>query len=56
MWVGIMAGIQIMWLSLLSVTQSELFSVPPYNFGIATGTSPLPSPSLSILYYSKTSI
>ncbi|KAE9365729.1 MFS general substrate transporter [Stipitochalara longipes BDJ] len=35
LWVGIMAGIQIMWLSLLSVTQSELFSVPPYNFGIA---------------------
>jgi MFS family permease len=38
-WVGIMAGIQIMWLSLLSVTQSELFSAPPYNFGIATGMS-----------------
>lgn len=38
LWVGIMAGIQIMWLSLLSVTQSELFSVPPYNFGIAAGT------------------
>jgi MFS family permease len=36
-WVGCMAGIQIMWLSLLSVTQSELFSVPPYNFGIAAG-------------------
>ncbi|KAH8796032.1 major facilitator superfamily domain-containing protein [Hyaloscypha sp. PMI_1271] len=35
MWVGIMVGIQIMWLSLLSVTQSELFSVPPYSFGIA---------------------
>ena len=40
MWVGIMVGIQIMWLSLLSVTQSELFSVPPYSFGIAVGTSP----------------
>lgn len=36
-WVGIMVGIQIMWLSLLSVTQSELFSVAPYNFGIAAG-------------------
>ncbi|PMD62130.1 uncharacterized protein K444DRAFT_628128 [Hyaloscypha bicolor E] len=35
MWVGIMVGIQIMWLSLLSVTQSELFSAPPYSFGIA---------------------
>lgn len=34
-WTGIMGGIQIMWLSLLSVTQSELFSEPPYNFGIA---------------------
>jgi len=34
-WTGLMAGIQIMWLSLLSVTQSELFSNPPYNFGIA---------------------
>jgi MFS family permease len=38
LWVGIMAGIQIMWLSLLSVTQSELFSEPPYNFDIAAGT------------------
>ena len=38
-WVGIMTGIQIMWLSLLSVTQSELFSVAPYNFGIAAGKS-----------------
>jgi MFS family permease len=37
LWVGIMTGIQIMWLSLLSVTQSEIFSVPPYNFGIAAG-------------------
>jgi len=34
-WTGFMLGVQIMWLSLLSVTQSELFSVPPYNFGIA---------------------
>ena len=38
-WVGIMSGIGIMWLSLLSVTQSELFSVSPYNFGIAAGKS-----------------
>jgi MFS family permease len=37
LWAGIMTGIQIMWLSLLSVTQSELFSDPPYNFGIAAG-------------------
>jgi MFS family permease len=36
-WTGFLGGIQIMWLSLLSVTQSELFSVPPYNFGIAAG-------------------
>lgn len=34
-WTGIMGGVQIMWLSLLSVTQSELFGEPPYNFGIA---------------------
>lgn len=34
-WAGFMGGIQIWWLSLLSVTQSEIFSVPPYNFGIA---------------------
>jgi MFS family permease len=34
-WTGFLCGVQIMWLSLLSVTQSELFSVPPYNFGIA---------------------
>ncbi|KAF8863918.1 MFS general substrate transporter [Acephala macrosclerotiorum] len=34
-WAGLMGGIQIWWLSLLSVTQSEIFSVPPYNFGIA---------------------
>jgi MFS family permease len=40
-WVGVMAGIQIMWLSLLSVTQSELFSVAPYNFGIAAGMFPV---------------
>jgi MFS family permease len=33
-WAGLMAGVQIMWLSLLSVTQSELFSVAPYNFDI----------------------
>lgn len=34
-WAGLMGGIQIWWLSLLSVTQSQIFSVPPYNFGIA---------------------
>jgi len=34
-WTGILGGIQIMWLSLLSVTQSELFGAAPYNFGIA---------------------
>lgn len=36
-WAAIMGGVQICWLSLLSVTQSELFSAPPYNFGIAAG-------------------
>lgn len=35
LWAAIMSGVQICWLSLLSVTQSELFSAPPYNFGIA---------------------
>jgi hypothetical protein len=34
-WTGVMTGLQISWLSLLSVTQSEIFSLPPYNFGIA---------------------
>ncbi|KUJ15419.1 MFS general substrate transporter [Mollisia scopiformis] len=34
-WAGFMGGIQIWWLSLLSVTQSEIFSEPPYNFDIA---------------------
>jgi hypothetical protein len=34
-WTGVLGGIQIMWLSLLSVTQSELFGAAPYNFGIA---------------------
>lgn len=38
-WAGFMGGIQIWWLSLLSVTQSEIFSLPPYNFGIAAGKS-----------------
>jgi MFS family permease len=42
-WAGFMGGIQIWWLSLLSVTQSEIFSEPPYNFGIAAGKY-LPSP------------
>lgn len=35
MWVGFLGGVQIMWLSLLSDTQSELFAEAPYNFGIA---------------------
>ncbi len=34
-WIGFLGGIQIMWLSLLSVTQSEIFSEDPYDFGIA---------------------
>ena len=36
-WTGILTGIQIWWLSLLSVTQSELFGAAPYNFDIAQG-------------------
>ncbi|QSS49609.1 membrane transporter [Histoplasma capsulatum var. duboisii H88] len=35
MWAGFIYGVQIMWLSLLNVTQSELFSGPPYNFSVA---------------------
>jgi Major Facilitator Superfamily len=53
-WVGVMAGIQIMWLSLLSVTQSEIFSEPPYNFGIAAGTFRLFQPVVKILLTSFT--
>jgi MFS family permease len=36
-WTAIMSGIAIMWLSLLSVTQSEIYSAPPYNFGVTAG-------------------
>jgi MFS family permease len=36
-WSAVMGGVQICWLSLLSVTQSELFSAPPYNFDVASG-------------------
>ncbi|KAI1910438.1 hypothetical protein LOZ12_004658 [Ophidiomyces ophidiicola] len=34
MWGGLVYGIQIMWLSLITVTQSATFSAPPYNFSI----------------------
>jgi hypothetical protein len=34
-WTGILSGIQIMWLSLLSDTQSEIFDKPPCNFSTA---------------------
>lgn len=34
MWAGFIYGVQIMWLSLLNVTQSELFSGPPYNLSV----------------------
>ena len=34
-WAGIVYGIQVMWLSLLATTQSEIFSVAPYNFSVA---------------------
>ncbi|CAK7893932.1 protein Hol1p [[Candida] anglica] len=32
MWGGLVYGSQMMWLSLLGTTQSEIFSVAPYNF------------------------
>ncbi|OJD19750.1 hypothetical protein AJ78_00249 [Emergomyces pasteurianus Ep9510] len=35
MWAGFIYGVQIMWLSLLNVTQSALFSRPPYNFSVS---------------------
>ncbi|PGH29973.1 hypothetical protein GX50_07273 [[Emmonsia] crescens] len=35
MWAGFIYGVQIMWLSLLNVTQSALFSGPPYNFSVS---------------------
>ncbi|KAL5323507.1 hypothetical protein ACEPPN_008044 [Leptodophora sp. 'Broadleaf-Isolate-01'] len=34
MWAGIVYGIQVMWLSLLATTQSEIFSLEPYNFSV----------------------
>ncbi|PGH17183.1 hypothetical protein AJ79_01321 [Helicocarpus griseus UAMH5409] len=34
-WAGFIYGVQMMWLSLLNVTQSELFSAPPYNFSVS---------------------
>lgn len=35
MWGGLVYGVQIMWLSLITVTQSNLFSVSPYNFSVS---------------------
>ncbi|EEP78771.1 predicted protein [Uncinocarpus reesii 1704] len=35
MWGGIVYGVQIMWLSLITVTQSATFNAPPYNFSMA---------------------
>ncbi|KMP04029.1 membrane transporter [Coccidioides immitis H538.4] len=35
MWGGLVYGVQIMWLSLITVTQSATFSAPPYNFSMA---------------------
>lgn len=34
MWGGLIYGVQIMWLSLITVTQSATFSAPPYNFSM----------------------
>ena len=34
-WAGLVYGVQIMWLSLLATTQSEIFGAPPYNFSVA---------------------
>lgn len=36
-WGGLVYGAQMMWLSLLATTQSEIYSLPPYNFS-ASGT------------------
>lgn len=33
-WAGVVYGVQVMWLSLLSSTQSLIFNAPPYNFSI----------------------
>ncbi|KAF3491934.1 MFS transporter [Arthroderma uncinatum] len=35
LWGGFVYGVQIMWLSLVTITQSELFSAAPYNFSIS---------------------
>ena len=35
MWAGLVYGVQIMWLSLITVTQSSLFSETPYNFSMS---------------------
>ncbi|EFE40128.1 MFS transporter, putative [Trichophyton verrucosum HKI 0517] len=35
LWGGLVYGVQIMWLSLITVTQSNLFGAPPYNFSIS---------------------
>lgn len=35
MWAGLVYGVQIMWLSLITVTQSSLFSEPPYSFSMS---------------------
>ncbi|GME87388.1 hypothetical protein B5S28_g1574 [[Candida] boidinii] len=35
LWGGLVYGVQVMWLSLIATTQSEFFSVAPYNFGPA---------------------
>lgn len=36
MWAGFQYGVQIMWLSLITVTQSLLFSEAPYNFSVSS--------------------
>ncbi|KAG7714568.1 hypothetical protein KL949_004252 [Ogataea haglerorum] len=36
LWVALAYGIQICWLSLITVTESEFFMAPPYNFGSDT--------------------
>lgn len=35
LWGGFVYGVQVMWLSLIATTQSEFFSVAPYNFSTA---------------------
>ncbi|KAG7926590.1 hypothetical protein KL925_003640 [Ogataea polymorpha] len=36
LWVSIAYGLQICWLSLITVSESEFFMAPPYNFGADT--------------------